>query len=335
MAPHSGVLKLVEMVEQLETNAVRSNPVGFGILAGVGAAVFYTGANIFLRETSTQVPPLMVTFTKAAFTWLCCAPVFFWGLRFYPRKLPSAKATKALIGAALFVQLAGSNGLQLGLALIGVALTIPLVMGTMVVSGVVLGRVFLREPIEALLALTILILAIALLSADAGKSHEHMQSEQMVLPATWTTAVGILAACLTGVTYSVLGVSIRRTLKDPVHPFTPIMFVTTTGILVLGPLAWLQLGWDGLSAFDAGQWRGMILGGVFNAAGFICLSYAFKHLNVIFVNAINVSQVALAAVAGITLFHEPATGFLIAGLIAMSGGFLLMGVTQYVKHRPV
>ncbi len=322
------------MTDNQETNKRRVN-VYFGILAGVGAAIAYTGANIYLRATATDVEPLLVSFIKALSTWACCAPLYFYGWRHYPQKLPDTQATFLLIGAAIFVQLCGSVGLQFALGLIGVALTIPLVMGTMVVTGAVLGRVYLGEPIQAVFALTLLIISIAVLGADAGTSHAHMQTVQKVLPVAWSTSVGVLAACLTGLTYSVLGVAIRRALREPVHPFTPIMFVTVTGIVILGPLVWWRLGWTGIVAVEFRQWMGMLWGGIFNALGFVCLSYAFKHLNMIYVSAINVSQVAMAAIAGVMIFGEPTTGFLLVGLLMMCASFLFLGVSQYWKHRIV
>ncbi|MEZ6094788.1 MAG: EamA family transporter [Pirellulaceae bacterium] len=308
------------------------NKLGLGIAAGIGAAIFYTGANISLRYSSTNISPVVVAFFKALITWVCCSPVYFWGFRRYTTPLPSRRGSLILLGASVFVQLVGSNGFQLSLGLLGVALAVPIVIGSMVVLGIVLGRIFLGEPIEAVSAISLLVVSIFLMSIRAEASHIHMEAEQLILPATWSAAFGIVAAIMTGLTYAVLGVSIRRALLEPVHPFTAIMFVTTTGILLLGPLAFVQTGFSDLASFRTTQWWALIFGGLFNAAGFICLSFALRNLNVLYVNAINVSQVGLAAIAGMMLFGEPTTTYFTIGLGVMLAGFILLGVIQNRKR---
>jgi drug/metabolite transporter (DMT)-like permease len=66
----------------------------------------------------------------------------------------------------------------------------------------------------------------------------------------------------------------------------------------------------------------MMLGaGLCNAIAFYCLSWSLKLLPVIYVNAINVSQVAMAGAIGVLLFFEPLSVWLSTGLVIMIIGF--------------
>ena len=49
----------------------------------------------------------------------------------------------------------------------------------------------------------------------------------------------------------------------------------------------------------------MAAAGVFNLIGFLGLIYGLQRTTVVHANVVNASQVAMAAVAGMALFHEP------------------------------
>jgi drug/metabolite transporter (DMT)-like permease len=59
----------------------------------------------------------------------------------------------------------------------------------------------------------------------------------------------------------------------------------------------------------------MLAAGTFNAVAFFSLTRAMQLVPVSYVNIVNASQVAMAAAAGVVLFHEPTTAWLYAGLI--------------------
>ena len=69
----------------------------------------------------------------------------------------------------------------------------------------------------------------------------------------------------------------------------------------------------------------MIGAGILNAVSFYCLATALQHLNVVYVHIINASQAAMAALAGVLIFAEPLTGYLIFGICLTAVGLLLPG----------
>ena len=80
---------------------------------------------------------------------------------------------------------------------------------------------------------------------------------------------------------------------------------------------------DGTLA-DSADW----IFGIFNAVAFYLLTKAFHLIPVAYVNVVNASQTAMAALAGVLYFHEPSTNSLIAGITLMTAGLFLMDRPQ-------
>ena len=58
----------------------------------------------------------------------------------------------------------------------------------------------------------------------------------------------------------------------------------------------------------------MIAAGVFNLIAFMALINGLQRTTVVHANAVNASQVAMAAVAGVLLFAEPPTAWVLSGV---------------------
>jgi drug/metabolite transporter (DMT)-like permease len=100
--------------------------------------------------------------------------------------------------------------------------------------------------------------------------------------------------------------------------------VATVGLVGLGGLvAWSNHGvpWRATSQQD---WAYLLGAGTFNVLAFSALVRALRQLSVLFVNAINVLQVMLAALAGLLLFKEPLTVALILGTVLTAVGLFVM-----------
>ena len=60
---------------------------------------------------------------------------------------------------------------------------------------------------------------------------------------------------------------------------------------------------------------GTVGSGVFNLIAFAALTKALQMATVVFVNALNASQTAMAATIGVIFFQEPLTGSMLMGVL--------------------
>ena len=297
-----------------------------GIAAGTSAAIFYTFANVFLRKLATEVDFVVVVFIKALTTFCIFLPWLCLTASKYERVLPSGKALWILLFAAVQVQIFGNVGQQISFGIVGMAVGVPIYIGSLVASSAILGYFFLREKIswKVSLALAVLIASVVLLSQGGESACEAVKKQQTLwlskLPFIW----GALAAIGTGIAFAVLAVCIRFALKADIPPTTPVVVVSMTGAIGFGLTTFIRDGVGVIDQYSLSVWGAMFAAGVCNAIAFLSLSLSLKLLPVVYVNAINVSQVAMAAAFGVMLFCEPLSIWLTFGLILMVTGFGLL-----------
>ena len=227
--------------------------------------------------------------------------------------------------------------LQASLSTIGIALVVPIYLGSMVVCTALLSQFVLKEKIGlgVMLALVILVGAVFLLSLGAQTVHQNMEETKQLGTAGFSFVGGILAAVVVGISYALLAVIIRGVFKAcEFSKQTPIVFVSLTGLVVLGTWSYFRGGATELMEMSSSVQMSLLGGGVFNALGFFFLTSAICMLPVIFVNAINISQAAMAAIVGLLIFHEPATTGLWVGLGVMLVGFGVLSVAKKDLSKP-
>ncbi|QDT02418.1 EamA-like transporter family protein [Rubripirellula lacrimiformis] len=300
-----------------------------GAVCGLVAAVLYTFANIALRGC-VGIDPFLVSAVKAAPTVVCLAPVLVW-MRF--RGAAFATHTHMIprfMLVALIGQFIGNAAFQVALGVIGLAASVPITLGVLIVGGGVLGKLILGEPVRkaTLMAMGTLIVAVVILSLPSASETPRESSLQSPV---W---VGGLCAAASGAAYALFGVVIRQTLNGGVSaPLT--MFISgVVGTVSLWSFTLLRIGIESLSGIDPGQWSMMVAAGVFNFSAFAALSYALKALPVVAVNLINASQVAMAALAGVILFAEPVTVPLVTGIVLTFGGLLILVSGRRQRSTP-
>src|SRR6476619_3426404 len=122
--------------------------------------------------------------------------------------LPPLPMLAAIAIGGLIGQLGGNISFQWALGQIGVALTVPLSLGGMILGAAVLGRIFLAEPVtpKAAIALALLLAAICVLSLGAQAAGKSVMQSSVPF---WQLAGGVAAACLCGFAYSILNVILR------------------------------------------------------------------------------------------------------------------------------
>jgi drug/metabolite transporter (DMT)-like permease len=231
----------------------------------------------------------------------------------------------ALVIASLICQLLGNVVFQWSLGIVGMAMAVPLTLGTQIVAGAIMGRIALNEPVTVRMAIstTVLIGAISVLSLGAGEASRSVAVVQQATSA-WLIAAGVGAACLSGVAYALLGVVIRYAVTDSMSIPLTLVSVTLTGVIALGAVTVMRIGVSGMLATLPLDFWTMMLAGFFNAVAFLALTKSLQLIPLLYVNALSSSQAAMAAVVGILIFAERSSSTLWLGIAMTIVGLLMM-----------
>lgn len=309
------------------TQRTSPNP-WLGLICGVLAAVGYSLANICLRWL-TDLDPIWVSFCKAIPTVVLFAPIAIWQVRTGRSPLPKASSVCILIFAAIISQLFGNAMLQWSFGVVGVAMSVPLCLGTMIVVGVLISKWLLDESLTrwqswgtASLVLALVILSLA--GRGAVQSVVDDSSGWVLIGA------GIVSPMLAGISYAFLSVAIRRGVSGEVSMFMTTSLICAVGIVILGPLSLFTTGLEEIALTTWSQYGVLLVAGLLNAAAFVALTLSFRYAPVIIGNAANSLQNPLSALAGVILFQEAYSINLIFGVLLTVLGVVMMGL----KERP-
>lgn len=311
-----------------------------GTACGLFASVIYTAANVCLRAVA-DCDAVWVSAVKATPTVVLVAPwlvVIWWRGE---RVLPAPRALAILVLGGLLGQLGGNVLFQWSLGVVGMALAVPLTLGTLILAGALLGRVFLNEPISlrTLASIVLLTAAICLLSLGAGEAHRSVETPAATRDAAaeywpvaavgsetqptatrdvateyWLVAAGVLAALASGLAYAVLGVVIRYGVTGRASLSVTLVTIASTGVVSLGLVSWWRVGWQGMSDTAPDDLATMLLAGTCNAIAFVALTRSLQLTSVVYANALTATQAGMAAIAGVLFFHEAWSGELVVGV---------------------
>jgi drug/metabolite transporter (DMT)-like permease len=298
------------------------DPFAFGTLCGLASAVVYTCANAFLRSVD-HCDPFWVSAVKAVPTALAMAPVLLWMRWRGQRVWPGLAMAAAIAGGGLLGQLGGNVCFQWSLDKIGVALAVSLCLGGMILAAATFGRIFLAEPVtpRATAGLSLLLGAIIVLSLGADDAGRSVRAEK-VSP-LWL-ALGVAAAAGSGVFYATLNVILRHCFLRGAPLPTTLCIVSCVGIISLGLTSWLRIGPAGMVATEPIDLALMLAAGVCNTVAFLALTKSLQLTSVVYVNALNATQVTLAAIAGVVIFREALSPWLTLGVGLTIGGLVVM-----------
>jgi DME family drug/metabolite transporter len=299
-------------------------PLVLGTICGFGSAVGYTAANVCLRAVS-GADPIWVSTIKAVPTVVMFGPFLLFRWWRYGVSTPPWRALAILVIAAIICQLFGNVAFQWALGVVGIALVVPITLGTMITSGALMGRVFLHEAVtrRAALSMVTLVAAICVLSLGADEASASILPAGLDASAA-RVAAGVGMACISGLAYSLLGVVIRYTVTGKVSIIATIVTVTATGVVTLGAMSLGTVGLSGMLSTSMADFSIMALAGIFNALAFVALTKSLQLVPVVYVNAINATQATMAALAGILFFAEPQSAALWVGVALTVGGLMLM-----------
>ncbi len=291
----------------------------------LASAVLYTATNICLRAAA-HCDPYWVSCLKAVPTLLLVAPSVAWAALQGRPSLPSRRVQAWLFLTGLLAHIGGNVAFQWGLGIVGLAAAVPLTFSTLLVAGALLGRIWLGEGItvRAAIALALLCAAVALLGLHTEMARAPTTAPTVGRePDAFTRALAVATVLFSGLAYAVLGAVIRRMVTGVARPDATLLIISIAGVASLGGLSWLRLGTSGMAATSPRDWAVMLQGGLYNAVAFFLLTRAMQIIPVAYVNVVNASQTAMAAMAGVLFFHEPTTAALLVGVGLMFVGILL------------
>lgn len=315
------------LVKSLETKAVplaaSVDPALIGVACCATAAVIYAATNLCLRWLSVRANPLWAVCVKETVSVAVVGPwLLYLGWR-REQIFPRGRALVILIIAGLLTELGGNLASLWAMGIVGLAIAVPLIVGSSLISTAVLGRLWLGERVtpRSVLAMALLLVAVAVLCAGAGRTGG---AGLLTAVDDGGRAIPAAAACLAGCCYSVLNVSIRRTVTAAVRPATVVFMITGIGALTLAPLSFWQLGWQGIANVPVDALGMMILAGAMNLIAFAAYTSGLRFTTAVNANLVNASQTALAALGGWLVFREPLNGTILFGLVLTIGGIALI-----------
>ncbi len=297
-----------------------------GLTLGLISAVSYSAANLALRGLSGRHADLgweiWVTAMKALPTVVLS---LFLLARLKMRRqvlFPSWKPVPWLIIAALVMQFGGNLGFQLGLVHIGLAITVPLVFAFIITAGAVLGRVFLGDTVSSRTVVSIFVMMISIILLSYAATTNASQMEEGT--SGKIAILGVAMAVVSGMSYGVNGVVIRRVSQKALPIASMLLIYSTTGLMLLTSLGWSMLGTERIGQIQTAEWQMMLAAGTFNAIAFFCVTNALKLLNITQVNVINATQNAMCAIGAVLLFSEPHSIPMVVGITLSIVGLVLL-----------
>lgn len=335
-------------------SATSSRYLAAGTLLGLFSALAYTLTNVLLRHLAAENDACWISCLKAAPTVVVAAMLIAPTMARGRQSWPTPRMLLLLIGTGLVVQIGGNLAFQFALSTIGLALTVPLCFATLIFSGAIMGRAWLGEALSmrAVTAMSLFVAAIGLLAWHAEHARraleqsERLPSERNVAhqespnlaphtsnhhasPAAPIKTIsareislGLITAAVSGVAYALSAVVIRSAARTESIAVT-LGTISLTGVVSLGMLSVWRNGLPVLLATEPTALVLMVSAGVLNAAAFFALGKSLKLTTVAHANMLNASQVALAAIAGVLVFDEPADVALGVGIVLMLVGLLM------------
>lgn len=312
-----------------ESSGGKNRRIGL-VLCGMSAA-FYSVAGILMRRAAgLQIDPTVAVSIREAVTVAIVAP---WVVSLLLRGISpglSLQAVGVLAAVSTVSQIVGNLLHQWALGVVGISIVVPSSFAAVLITGPLLGRLFLREPVSARswAAVGIVIVAIVLLSSGARAADAPAVGTPAATNSSMRILAAVLGSALAGMTYAALTVVIRNHVSREASAAAVMLIVTGMGVLTVGPISAFRVGWEGWRELSTESWAWLLGAGTINFAGFISLTVGLRLTPVVHANILSAAQVAIAAAAGLLIFREPLTPTLIIGAALTIFGILLIGTSR-------
>ena len=272
-------------------------------------------------------------------TFVLVMPWIGWLCLSNQRVFSSAREIGLLVVTSLCVQLFGNVGFQWSLSVLGLVIAVPMVLGTMLVGGALVGKLLLKEPVGQQKTLAIIILIIATFaltySAQSTGGSELVASEtKSGGPNAGVVILAVLANFASGIAYAFLGAMIRRAMQFGMPASSTLFVLSGVGTVFLATWTLMRIGWSGMLATPAADMTPMLVAGIFNALAFFAMAKSLQRISVLYVQMLSASQAAMAAAAGWIMFQEPVTTSAIVGLVLTAMGLIVAGHRRRAAKLP-
>ena len=297
-----------------------------GLMLATTAAVGYSAANVFLRSVD-HCDPFWVSCVKAIPTILVMIPWLLFRFSKGHRKCPALKAIILLSLMAFITHLFGNVGFQWSLDKIGIGIAVPLCLGMAIVTGAIVDGLFMDAKPSARTIGCMLVLIVAVITLSVGGEDAFASLKQELAardPNTPLLIFAILAVIVSGITYGIFGAVLKTAVQRGVSQPMLMLIVSTAGLLFLLGFSFQQLAWEDAVNLEGWNLSRMLLAGVCNTIAFVALVSALQILPVTSVNVFNASQAAMGALAGVLIFGEPATAWMVIGIVLTMVGLVAM-----------
>lgn len=307
-----------------------------GILFCSLSAVSYTLMNICMKQLAAlQTDPTWATCNRELVTAVVLGPWLLWDVLRGRQLISSWRAIGAIALVGLAVQVLGNQSAQWAMGVVGLAINIPVIYGTMLVACAVLGWLVLREHValRSLGAIALVLVALVLLGVGAAASA-GTAAAQSTLPRLTIVLLAVLAGMLAGAVFALLSITIRRSVTGQTRGEVMMFVITAISAVSLAPISLWRLGPGVLPSTSAAQWGWMSAAGLANLLGFLFITLGLARTTVVHANVLSASQVAMAAVAGIVLFGEAVTPWLVLGVALTICGIVLVDHAGAPRKAP-
>jgi drug/metabolite transporter (DMT)-like permease len=304
-------------------------PATAGIACCVVSTLGYSAANIimgWLSKPEMHCDPAWATCNKEMVTVLVVGPwLVAQALRGLPT-LPKGRPLVLLVLAGLATQLGGNAPMQWAYGVAGVAVMVPALFAFMLTAVAILGKALLGEEVSlrTMAAIGVLFASLALLGVGAGQANPAD-----AVPAhggsPWVIAAAVTVACLAGVIYALLSITIRHCVTGTTRLSAVVVIITGIGALTLAPLSVARLGITQLAQTPPEHFGWMTAAGLCNLVAFLALTRGLQLISAVHVNLLNAAQVALSAAGGMLVLGEPRNAWLVCGIVLTIVGIFTIG----------
>jgi len=305
---------------------LRLNRIVVGTICCIVAALGYTGVDICVRVLTFRCDRVLLLLVKESVAVVLAGA---WLAHQWRRRTLAPigwRHALALMAVGTLTQLAANLPFIWAMAIVGLAVSVTVTLGTNLIASAVLSRVFLREQVSRRSAVAIGLLtgSVMLLTFGAERVAESMPPAAAVSHGTLWVLLAVAAVCGAGIVYGLLSVAIRRASTDRVPLGFTAFIVPAMAVVWLGPVGLWRVGLSGVSAVAVSDLLLMLLCGLLNLVAYVAIIKGLELTSVVHANVLSASQVAMGSVAGILLFSEAPSAALVVGVAMTIAGMVLI-----------